>query len=170
MENNSKVDMYFDDILSLAMEDAGIGCMALEDLLKEKGDKIQFQAISAYARGTLVPRYERAKKLLDVLDVPMDEKELMDVLARTRERQKQQKQYFKEEETEIRKTITIRIKPKNISPGLTVYQGVRILEERIEDLFGSENKFSDYVKMLIMKDLREFILNKEDVELEKGED
>ena len=41
---------------------------------------------------------------------------------------------------------------------------MRLLEDRIRDLFGDENKLSDYVKMLIMKDLREFVLEKKDIE------
>ena len=44
---------------------------------------------------------------------------------------------------------------------------MRILEERIEDMFGDANKLSDYVKHLITKDLREFVLEKKDIEEEE---
>lgn len=168
-----KDSLYFDEILSLAMTDAGLGCMSFEEILKEKGIEVSFKTISAYMRGARVPSYERAKALLDILGVPIKEEELIELLERSREKVKQQKKYFTEEETEIRRTITIRIKPKNISPELSAYQGMRVLEDRIRDLFGDENKFSDYVKMLIVKDLREFILEKKDItdinEKERGE-
>ena len=170
MYEQEKSPLYFDELLSSAMNDAGLGCTALEELLAEKGIKVQFQAISAYARGVLLPSYERAKNILDALDVPMEEDELIELLRRSREKIKEEKNYFKEEETEIRKTITIRIKAKNIAPEIPAYQGMRILEDRIRDLFGDENKLSDYVKMLITKDLREFILEKKDIEKEEEEE
>lgn len=161
--------LYFHDILSIAMEDAGIGCSALEELMMEKGIHIQFQAISAYARGVQVPSYGRAKALLTELGVQIGENELLDLLQRSGDRIKEQKRYFREDETEIRKNVTIRIKPKNIFPELTAYQGMRILEERIRFLIGDESKFSDYVKMLIKKDLREFILEQNDIQMEEEE-
>lgn len=169
MHEQNKSLLYFDELLSSAMNDAGLGCTALEELLAEKGIKVQFQAISSYARGVLLPSYERAKLLLNALEVPIEEEELIELLKRSREKIKKEESYFKEEETEIRKTITIRIKTKNISPEIPAYQGMRLLEDRIRDLFGEENKFSDYVKMLIMKDLREFVLEKKDIETEEEE-
>lgn len=164
MREQDKSLLYFDELLSSAMNDAGLGCMSFEELLKEKGVIISFKTISAYMRGIRLPYYERAKIMLNALEVPMEEEELIELLKRSRERIKKEKSYFKEEETEIRKTITIRIKTKNISPEIPAYQGMRLLEDRIRDLFGDENKLSDYVKMLIMKDLREFILEKKDIE------
>lgn len=155
--------LYFDELLALAMSDAGFKCMTFEEYLKEQGIKISFKTLSAYRRGINVPSYERAKTLLDILGVHLTEQEIIDILARTRERIKSEKKYYQSDDTEIRKTITIRIKPKNIAEGISSYQGVRMLEERIEDLFGDENRFSDYVKMLILKDLREFVLEKKDI-------
>lgn len=164
-----KDTLFFDEILSIAMSDMGLGCMSFEELLGEKGIKISYKTISAYMRGMRLPSYERAKVILETLEIDMQEGELIDLLNRSRERIKQQKSYFREEETEIRRTITIRIKPKNISPELSAYQGMRILEERIEDMFGDANKLSDYVKHLITKDLKEFVLEKKDIEEEEEE-
>lgn len=155
--------MFFDEVLTIAMNDMGIGCVNLEEILEEKNSKISYKTISAYMRGMRLPSYERAKILFAHLQIEIQEDELIDLLNRSRERIKNQKNYFKEEATEIRRTITIRIKPKNISPGLSAYQGMRVLEERIKDMFGDETKLSDYVKHLITKDLKEFVLEKNDI-------
>lgn len=158
-----KDSAFFDEILSAAMNDIGLGCVGLEEILKDRGISISFKSISAYMKGIRVPQYERAKLILEILDVEIKEKDLIELLERTREKIKMQNNYIKQDEKEIRKTITIRLKTKNISPELSAGEGLRILEERIKGMFGDESKFSDYVKHLIIKDLREFILETNDI-------
>lgn len=158
--------LFFGDILSLALKEKNL---VFRDFSSERGYKnvkLSHSTISQYISGFNTPSYELAREILIALDIQIAEEDLIKVLKRSRKRAKQRKKYYTEEATDIRKTITVRIKPENISPELSVYQGARIIEERIKYLFGNEKKFSEYVKMLVIKDIKEFILEKEEVKNE----
>lgn len=154
--------MNFKDILTVVMEDYGIGIRKLEEILVDQGiTDINFRRISEYKSGKFTPSYEKAKILLNALDYSISEEELLESLKENRESIKFEEEYIMTEQKEIRRTI--RIKLKNIMPDEEPEVAERYLKERIASIFGDEKNLSNYIQSLIAKDLQQYIIDKEDI-------
>ena len=154
--------MNFTDILTIAMQDYGVGVKKLEELLVDAGiTDINFRRISDYKNGLHTPSYDKAKKILSILEYDISEQELLDALNENKESIKDQKKYLSSESKEIRRTI--RIKLKRLIPGVEPEEAERYLLTRIEELFGNNKEISNYIQSLIAKDLQQYIIDKEDV-------
>jgi len=159
--------MNFKNILEIAMEDYGVGVRKFEEILIENGiTDINFRRISDYKNGNHTPTYDRAKQMLNVLEYDISEEELLDALKENRENIKEQEEYLNSESKEIRRTI--RIKLKRLIPGVEPEEAERFLTERIEELFGEGNQISNYIQSLISKDLRQYVIDKEDVSIDEN--
>ena len=152
----------FAGILSFAMDEYKVGSFQLAKILKERGiEGISFQSIADYVNGNHTPSFDRAKILLQELDYQIDDDELSYAIARNRELIKNENDYLSADRKEIKRTI--RIKLKTLYPEYQAEDTERLLYGRIQELYGDETKLSQYLQGLIAKDLREYILSKEDV-------
>lgn len=170
MEGIVGYKMTFGELIWTTMQGINVGCVKLSNSPEVKKLGIKFQAVSAYARDTQVPSYERARAILNELGIEMSEEELLDLLAYSRTRLKERNEFFYGENKEIRKKITLRIKPETIAHGLSAYEAERMLNQRVAMLAGDESKFSEYIKTLIIKDMGEYILSSEDIDRRDNRD
>ena len=104
--------------------------------------------------------------MLNILEYDISEEELLEALRENRENIKEQEEYLNSESKEIRRTI--RIKLKRLIPGVEPEEAERFLTERIEELFGEGNQISNYIQSLISKDLRQYVIDKEDVSIDEN--
>ena len=152
----------FAGILSFAMDEYKVGCYQFSKILKERGiDGISFQSIADYVNGNHTPSFDRAKILLHELEYPIEDDELSFALAKNRNLIKNEAEYLSADRKEVKRTI--RIKLKTLYPEYQAEETERLLYSRIAELYGDETRLSQYVQGLIAKDLREYILSKEDV-------
>lgn len=153
------------DVLSGTMEDAGIGVKKLEDILIDKGIyDINFRSISDYKNGIHTPSYAKAKILLDALDYKVSEDELLAMLKQNKDDIKTNNSYIYSDNIELRRTI--RIKLKRLLPGVEPEVAERYLTDRIQSIYGDKTRLSSYINNLISKDLKQYILEEDDVKNE----
>ena len=151
----------FSGILTEAMQSSGVGGRKLEAILKENGiDDISYKRISDYANGIHTPSFEKARDMLRVLEYSIDDESLLEALKQNREIIKQESDYVLSGSKEIRRTV--RIKLKKLLPEKEPEQTEQYLWNRIADLYGDEKQISLYIQELISKDLKEYILARED--------
>ena len=152
----------FSGILSEAMEAYGVGPRRMEGLLQDQGiTDISFKRISEYANGLHTPSFERARVLLRVLEFTIDDEALLEALRLNREMIREEAAYMSDRSREIRRTVRIKLKP--LLPGRTAEEAERFLWSRIEELCDGERKLSLYIQNLISKDLREYIISREEI-------
>jgi len=153
----------FSGILQQAMQSYGVGGRKLEKILKDNGiDDISYKRISDYSNGIHTPNFERAKALLTVLEYSIDDDTLLEALRLNREIIKNESEYILSGSKEVRRTV--RVKYKNLLSDKEPEQTEQYLWNRIVDLYGDEKQFSTYVQDLIAKDLKEYILEKGEIE------
>jgi len=162
------LDEYMDSfsrLLNRLMEENGIGCKRLEELLQDEGiTDISYKRISEYSNAQHTPSFEKARAILSVLGCPISDEELLALLRVNRE-------IIREGSTisgtyNINKELhtSIRIKLRRLIPQQSPEENERFLRDRIYELFGREKGLSDYIQWLIMKDLNECIISKEEIE------
>lgn len=153
------------DVLSGTMEDAGIGVKKLEDILADRGIyNINFRSISDYKNGIHTPSYDKAKALLDALDYKVTEDELLEMLKQNKKEIKDNNEYVHSDNAELRRTV--RIKLKRLLPGADPEVAERYLLERIQSICGDKKRLSAYIQNLISKDLKQYILEEDDIKNE----
>ena len=160
-------EKVFSDILKDTIEDNEISSYRnFERLLSEKGiTDIKFRRIAEYCNGYTVPSFEKAKNMLNVLDYEISDEDLTSLLSKSREKAKEVKANFGYiQKGKIQKSVFLTY--KNLISGFEIDEAESILNDRIEELFGDKTRFSAYVNSLIRKDLKEYLLTKEDVERE----
>ena len=157
MHNTASSDCFC-SILNYAMDQYAVNATRLSELLNDAGENVSRKRISAYMNAERTPKFERAKMMLSVLSYPISDSELKDSLEKNRE-------YIKDETNFELRGInkSILLKYKNILPERPPEEVGILLDERIEMLFGDRKCFSAYIQKLIGKDLREYILSKEEV-------
>lgn len=152
----------FSGLLAEAMEAYGVGPKRLEGLLQDRGiTDISFKRISEYANGLHTPSFERARVLLQALEFSIDDEALLEALRLNRELIREETEYMSDRSREIRRTVRIKLKP--LLPGRTAEESERFLWSRIEELCDGERKLSLYIQNLIAKDLREYIISREEI-------
>ena len=150
----------FSSILTYAMDQYMVGGTRLSEILKDRGLDISKKRISDYMNSVRTPSFEKARAMLNVLEYPISDEQLIDALDKNRKFIKEEA-YFVSDSRETIKSV--RLKFKNILPELYPEETSTLLDERIEMLFGDKKAFSSYIQKLIGKDLREYILTKEEV-------
>lgn len=154
----------FAALLRDAMERAGVGGRRLEDLLHDAGiHNISDKRISEYCNALHTPSYEKARQLLDVLDYPLSDQELLESLRRNRELIREGSAMGGSYDPNRELHTTIRIKLRKLVPGQSAEENERYLHERVLELFGREKSLSDYIQWLIAKDLSESVISREDI-------
>ena len=158
-------DKYFSNILSDAMIDFGVTtCRGVEKILVDSGTTdISFRRVSEYKNGYTVPPFEKAKALMTVLQYDIEDAELEQLLKKSRERAKEVKEEFSfnRQKGILKRRLVVNL--NEILEGFGESEAENVLESRIRSLFGDENMFSQYVNMLIKKDLEDLILTTEEV-------
>ena len=151
----------FSQILDTAMESNSITTVGLEEILKSKGiNNIGFRRISEYRSSKTTPSFEKAKSILACLNINMTEEELLDSLHANRQSIKYLK-YTAPQQDEILK-IHANLNLMELFPDREPDEVAFILDERIESLYGDAGNRANYVKDLILKDLKEYILTRKD--------
>jgi len=158
--NYSRSDC-FSGILQVAMDSYGVGCRRFQTILESRGiNDITYKRISDYSNGVHTPSFEKARVMLNVLEYPIEDEELIQSLKLNKELIKEEAEYMTSGSKEVRRTI--RIKLKRLLPGQTPEETERFLWQRISDLCGDEKQLSLYIQGLISKDLQEYIVSKEE--------
>ena len=145
------------------MEDESVESYSdLQCRMKDKGyPAIDKRRISEYANGTSTPSFETATMLFDTLNYSISNEDLSHALKVNKELNRFKKQNSSlEKDKELR--FTSRIKLSRLLPGKNPSETRRYLQDRISDLFGRDNCYTDYITLLIRKDLNEFVLSSED--------
>ena len=150
----------FSSILNFAMDEYLVNATRLEELLRDAGEEVSRKRISAYMNAERTPRFERAKIMLSALSYPISDQDLRDSLEKNREFIRNEANYVSDARGLFKGVL---LKYKNILPERPPEEVGILLDERVESLFGDRKNFSAYVQKLIGKDLREYILSKEEV-------
>lgn len=154
----------FSRLLRRAMEESGVGCKRLEELLQDEGvSNISYKRISEYANAQHTPSFEKARAILSVLECPISDEELLDLLKVNREIIKEGNTISGTYDVNKELHTSIRIKLRRLIPRQSPEENERFLRDRIYELFGKEKGLSDYIQWLIMKDLNECIISKEEI-------
>lgn len=152
----------FSSLLTALMGELGIQSYTdLQNRLQLKGfEQIDKRRISEYCHGVTTPSFEKAKALLHALDYyDITDEEILHSLRENRKYSKLQKEEcVLDGNRELR--ISLRLKLEKFIPGKNYYEIQRYLRERMLDLLGEES-YTDYLSLLIEKDLQEFILHSE---------
>ena len=157
----------FAGILSAAMDAYGVGCKRFEEILQDRGvDGIKYKRISEYRNGHFTPSYEKARLMLDALEFPISDEDLIRALDLNRSLIKEEQSYYVTDSKELR--LSVRLKYRNILREYTPEETELFLRQRIADLFGDDKYKSQYIERLIAKDLKEYIIDKEDLESEQN--
>ena len=156
-------DALFSHILDTALVSQNLGGKEMEELLKERGvSDISYKRVSDYRRGLHIPAFERAKAMMEALDIPITDEQLLTALKNDKERRKR----------DVRNQITdnvffksaVRFKPGELLDGCDEDTALEILHARMKELYGSDSQFSAYVTELIRKDLEQYIVEAEEEE------
>lgn len=148
-------------ILDTAMNDENITTVGLEDMLKNSGiNNIGFRRISEYRSSKTTPSFEKAKAILECLKINMSEKEILDSLHENRQYIKYMKYASTDQNTILKVHADLNL--LEILPDKEPDETAFILEERINDLYGESGTRANYIKDLISKDLREYVLTRKD--------
>ena len=91
----------------------------------------------------------------------MSEEELVESLKMNKEYVREMNSYSQKKFTAYR--VSIRMKLQDILPDKEPEQVQFLLDDRIHSLYGSSGKFSSYVKDLIAKDLKQYVIDQEDI-------
>lgn len=143
------------------MEEAKIkSYVDLQKRLEEKGyPVIDKRRISEYINGTATPTFEKARMLLNALEFEMSDE---DILYSLKVNQKYNRIIKQNCNCEKELRCSLRIKISKLLPDKNPYETQRYLHDRMKDLFGNENSYTEYITSLIKKDLQEFIISKEE--------
>ncbi len=160
----------FGAILQKAMYEYGTlkSYRDFQNLLLSKDIDINEKRIAEYSRGEYTPPLEKARAMLNCLEYEISEEELLDSLRANRAYSKTRvKGYRVKGDREI--SINTRVKMSTLLPEVDPDRTILLLQNRIFTLFGGSGNYSDYVRALISKDLKELILD-EDTITDGGKD
>jgi len=141
-----------------------VSCRDVEKRLTEVGvTNITGKRISEYCNAQHTPSLEKARRIMEVLDYPILEEELLLSLENNRQMIKDGAQLGRVYDINRELHTTIRIKLKKLLPECSPEENERYLRDRVMQLFGKEKSLSDYIQWLISKDLSENIISKEEI-------
>ena len=152
------------------MDDNEIGPVNFSALLSDKDPtySIDVRRIREYLNGSHTPPFDKAKFMLQALDYDINDEDLRKALHVNKTLVKERSEYKPKSDKEI--VCTIRIKFKNIF-GNDYTEGKLLPEEaerkfwaRVNSLSDGTNSLSKYIQALVIKDIREYLINKEDVD------
>lgn len=148
------------------MEERDLKAVDFETVLQERGiENINFRRISEYLRGVSTPPYDKARALMDALDIPIGEAELKESLELNRELIRDEKEEILTER--YNRSVTVTIKFRKLGSKSTEESLIEIeqrLYRRVKDLFGDEKNLTKYVERLIKKDLENYLISEEDTD------
>ena len=167
MNNKNEFKNTFSDILQAEKEKNSKLTTEIVEGLEKMEIKITPRTIQLYKKGTLVPEYNLAKKILKILKVSMSENELLTLLNKSKESRDSSKgQYIrkiidpdsvKSDSTCLRKRIAIKADSFTFLEGsdLSPDYAIDLIESRVKELYGDDKyAFNRYIKDLIDKDMR----------------
>lgn len=127
--------------------------------LTEKNIPISMRSLQKYRKGDRVPAFLVAKEILRVLNIPVSDSELKDVLENSRQNDEEtiDKNYSsfnrKEDErkTRIKTKITVDLNKIDIDVSNEIKS--QIINDRLLELYGDDDSLSEYIHDLIKEDL-----------------
>lgn len=161
----------FSGILSAAMDASEIGPVNFSAILADKDPtySIDVRRIREYINGSHTPPFDKAKFMLQTLDYDISDEDLRKALQINKMLVKERSEYKPFSDKEI--LCSVRIKFKNIF-GKDYTDGKLLPEEaerkfwdRVNSLSDGTNSLSKYIQALVTKDIREYLIDKEDVDL-----
>lgn len=139
------VEINFFEILTNFFESLRITkCTEACKYLNNKGMDIKRTTLSTYLKGEVVPPYEKAKSILNVIGYELTEEELSDILKFSKENKKKSQIGKNKIETKL-----------FLKPNMFGFDNIVIFEEAIEDKYTEKgfDNLNDYLIDLVRKDL-----------------
>ena len=127
--------------------------------LAEKNIPISMRSLQKYRKGDRVPAFLVAKEILRVLNIPVSDSELADVLENSRQNDEEtiDKNYSsfnrKEDERKIRIKTRITVDLNRIDIDVSNEIKSQIINDRMIELYGDDDSLSEYIHDLIKEDL-----------------
>lgn len=168
-ENNETLDLTFSQILQFEREENTKLTREIKRGMEREGLPIATRTIQSYIQGTAVPKYETAKAILKVLNKKMPEKEILDILQKSREEAKLMKEYggsfkkfvvpdyIEEEKGSQRIRITFHNKDFDFldEKGLPNDLSLDMINERVRKLYGNDRQaLAKYLCHLVNEDMK----------------
>jgi len=157
------VEMTFSSLLLQILQEQNLNLTELYKELNDLGFYITYPSLYGYFTGKMVPPFLKAKEILKVEKLNIDDEELARILNHSKRIQKEDY-----DENEKILTINLKIKPELIDPKYTLQPKYlkSVIEMRAEEIFGNnelitqfsasgKRKLSAYIAYLIKKDLEE---------------
>lgn len=156
----------FSSLLGKAMDDSELKAVELEGLLRERGtENINFRRISEYLHGVSTPPFDKARVLMDTLDIPIGDEELKESLELNRELIREEREEILNDRYNRSVTVTIRFRNIGKSSKMEdIIDNEEMLYRRVTELFGDEKNLKKYVERLIKKDLENYLISEEDTD------
>ena len=150
----------FSFLLKSAMTESGLGARRLQEQLEERGvTNITYKRISEYLRAVSTPPFEKAREIMDAMEVGIEDDILRESLRENREMIREEKEMV--EGDGYNKTISVHVKLRKVLPKKIASETEQILKNRVRTLYGSENNMAKYVENLIAADLQRSLLDEE---------
>ena len=127
--------------------------------LAEKNIPISMRSLQKYRKGDRVPAFLVAKEILRVLNIPVSDSELADVLENSRQNDEEtiDKNYSsfnrKEDERKVRIKTRITVDLNRIDIDVSNEIKSQIINDRMIELYGDDDSLSEYIHDLIKEDL-----------------
>ena len=157
------MELTFSRLIIQILQDQNLNLTQLHKELYDLGLSITYASLYGYYTGKMVPPLSKAKEILKIEKVEIDDDELIAILEQSRQVQKVEN--YQEDKI---LNLNLKIKPELV--GGAYKQQAKylksVIEMRADELFGDENlvtqfsasgkrKISSYVAYLIKKDLEE---------------
>ena len=136
--------------------------------LTEKNISISMRSLQKYRKGDRVPAFLVAKEILRVLNIPVSDSELADVLENSRQRDEEtvDKNYSsfnrKEDEHKARTKTRISVDLNKIDIDVGNEIKSQIINDRLIELYGDDDSLSEYIHDLIKEDLTNGLIKEDE--------
>jgi len=157
------IELTFSRLIIQILQDQNLNLTQLYKELYDLGLNITYASLYGYYTGKMIPPFSKAKEILKIEKIEIDDAELEAILEQSRQVQKAENS----QEDKIL-NLNLKIKPELVDGAYRQQAKYlrSVIEMRADELFGDENlvtqfsasgkrKISSYVAYLIKKDLEE---------------
>ena len=160
-------NVTFSDLINERINEGMVNANRLiVNSLEEKNIPISMRSLQKYRKGDRVPAFLVAKEILRVLNIPISDSELADVLENSRGTDPEfiEKNYSsfnrkEEKRTSTKRRVTVDLNKIDVGSSLEILS--QVLNDRLIELYGDDNKLSDYIHDLIKADLINGVLGED---------
>ena len=125
-------------------------------------NRITMKNIQRYRNGESVPDFSIAKSILQYLGIKIPDKQLEEIIKNSKAHSKKKRD--KDKDIKIKKYIEIPGSSFDLGEDINPQYVIEFIYNRIDSIYGDDKSaFSNYIRDLITKDIKDDILRKEDL-------